>query len=554
MTFETELHRHVRLAGSKVGMYFSKIDRKFYSELVDYLGYDSGDVLTNIYCALHKVDPRRCAVCNKIIPVPRFSTGWGSEKFCSNECKRAHNWTHNTWPGVLEDFRILLDKDGNINKNLKDRHLNVESFEYLKASTGSDSDDIGYLLWKYLKNEPHRTCAECGVELKFGSFKVPFRDNQKFCSDACRDKNQDYRDALSKGKLGISRLESTNFVDSVSVPAYELMVKKYESSGFELLHTYEEYMNLPRPKAFSIRCLECGYTTTRSNHRCKCPKCYPNSKEQDAITDFIATMVDRSAIVVNDRRTIKPLEIDICVPSMGIGFEYDGFYYHDNKDNFNKYEACAAAGVRLIKIFEDEWYHKNEIVLSRIRSVLGSTTEKIYARKCTVREISSKESKEFLERNHIQGSISASIRYGLEYNGRLVSVMTLSKPRYDKVHDYELIRFASELNVTVVGAASKLFSAFKRNFPDASVISYCDLRYGSGEVYKKLGFEYTGNTKRGYFWTKGGNRYNRIGFQKHKLKSILSDFDQSLTESENMFRNGYYKIYDYGSMVFQWKP
>ena len=45
-------------------------------------------------------------------------------------------------------------------------------------------------------------------------------------------------------------------------------------------------------------------------------------------------------------------------------------------------------------------------------------------------------------------------------------------------------------------------------------------------------------------------RYNRVMFQKHKLKNVLKNFDQSKTENENMFANGYRIMYDSGNMVF----
>ena len=46
-------------------------------------------------------------------------------------------------------------------------------------------------------------------------------------------------------------------------------------------------------------------------------------------------------------------------------------------------------------------------------------------------------------------------------------------------------------------------------------------------------------------------RYHRMGFQKHKLKNKLENFDPELSEWENMQVNGYDRIWDCGNMVFK---
>ena len=83
-----------------------------------------------------------------------------------------------------------------------------------------------------------------------------------------------------------------------------------------------------------------------------------------------------------------------------------------------------------------------------------------------------------------------------------------------------------------------------------SLVSYADRRWSAGGLYKSLGFEFVGNSPPNYFYTDGDMRMNRMGFQKHKLGGILSDFDPSKSEKENMFANGYRIIYDCGNMVF----
>ena len=53
-----------------------------------------------------------------------------------------------------------------------------------------------------------------------------------------------------------------------------------------------------------------------------------------------------------------------------------------------------------------------------------------------------------------------------------------------------------------------------------------------------------------YFKNEYDELQSRVKFQKHKLKNILEVFDENLSESENMYNNGYRKIYDSGNLVF----
>lgn len=65
-------------------------------------------------------------------------------------------------------------------------------------------------------------------------------------------------------------------------------------------------------------------------------------------------------IIHNDRTAIKPKEIDIYMPDLKIGVEYNGLYWHsiehgnDKYSHRNKSLACRKLGIRLIHIFEFE--------------------------------------------------------------------------------------------------------------------------------------------------------------------------------------------------------
>ena len=268
--------------------------------------------------------------------------------------------------------------------------------------------------------------------------------------------------------------------------------------------------------------------------------------------------------ILNNRKIIYPFEIDIVLPDIKLGIEYNGLMYHSegfdkyskfrNKDknyHLDKLELCNLKGYDLFHIFESD---NIDIWISMINNRLG-VNERIYARKCIIKELKSTEIKDFLNNNHLQGFINSSINLGLYHNDELVSVMTFSKPRFNKKYDYELIRFCNKLNTSVIGSASKLFNYFIKNYNPKSIISYANRRFSNGSIYEKLGFKFLRKTEPNYFYFKPNDvaiLMSRNQFQKHKLKDKLNIYNPELSESENMFNNGYRRIYDCGNLVYEY--
>ena len=225
----------------------------------------------------------------------------------------------------------------------------------------------------------------------------------------------------------------------------------------------------------------------------------------------------------------------------------------DKKYHLNKTKEATESNYQLIHIFSSEWENKKHIVKSRISSMLGVNARKVGARECTVKEISVEEGRKFLDLNHLQGYVGAKVKIGLFFKDELIAVQTFGVPRFNKDFEWELLRFASATNTHIVGGASKLFKYFIKNYNPKSILSYSDLRWGSGAVYEKLGFEHIRNSEPNYFYFKKSNNLeSRLKYQKHKLPNLLPNFSEELTEYQNMLNNGYNRIYDCGNAVFSW--
>jgi DNA-binding CsgD family transcriptional regulator len=286
------------------------------------------------------------------------------------------------------------------------------------------------------------------------------------------------------------------------------------------------------------------------------------SRKEKEISEFIKYLTE--SVAENDRTIIFPNELDIYIQKNNLAIEFDGLFWHSYNSAENKFQKekhltktikCLDKGIQLLHIFENEWTNpiKQDIWKSIISSKLNKNN-KIYARKCKIKEISdNKLIKLFLDENHIQGHVGSSIKLGLYFNDELVSLMTFGKSRYNKKYQYELVRFCNKKYNNIIGGASKLFKYFINNYNPESIISYADLRYSNGNMYTKLDMKYTRNSNPNYYYTYGNKLYSRLRFQKHKLHKVLDKFDPELSESQNMFNNNYRRIWDCGNMVFIWK-
>ena len=115
-------------------------------------------------------------------------------------------------------------------------------------------------------------------------------------------------------------------------------------------------------------------------------------------------------------------------------------------------------------MFENEWKLKQDIVKSRLKDILGIYDKTIYARKCIIKEVDNETSRIFQEKNHLQGAVNAKVNLGLYFNGELISLMTFGKCRFDKKHDWEMLRFCSKLGYHIVGGAGKLLKHFEKTY------------------------------------------------------------------------------------------
>jgi very-short-patch-repair endonuclease len=296
-----------------------------------------------------------------------------------------------------------------------------------------------------------------------------------------------------------------------------------------------------------------------------CTICNPISKHISGIEIQLQNFIKdnyNSEILFNNKKIINPYELDIYLPELKLAFEFNGLFWHNEINRENDYhliktEMCEKQGIQLIQIWEDNWLFKQEIIKSIILNKLSKTSNKIFARKCEIREIiDNKLIKEFLDKNHIQGFVGSKIKLGLYFDNELISLMTFGNRRIamgkkaTNQDEYELLRFCNKLNTNVIGGSSKLFKYFIDNYNPKEITTYADRSFSQGKLYETLGFKFVKKTEPNYYYIIDGIRYHRFNFRKDVL--VKEGFDSNKTEHEIMLEREIYRIYDSGNLKFNY--
>lgn len=285
--------------------------------------------------------------------------------------------------------------------------------------------------------------------------------------------------------------------------------------------------------------------------------CSAGEKE---IQDFLTSL--GVSFKVGDRLILDGKELDI---------EYNGLYWHSDYSkagnlfpteeekkkakfrHLEKTKLCEEKGIRLIHIFSDDWKFKKDILKSILKNALGFPEKKLFARKCSVKNISLDEYGNFLKENHLQGYSFADLRLGLFYKGELVQCVGVNT-KGTHSNEPELVRMCIKKGYSVIGGFSKLMKHLNLK----RVVSHVDISIFSGVGYRTVGFKEVKLNPPTYFYTKGTIREPRYHFMRKHIeekfkKGELGFFDPNLTEENNMYANGYARIWNCGTLKVEWE-
>ena len=421
-----------------------------------------------------------------------------------------------------------------------------------------------------VKNKAILTCiTKYGVRNPFASEEIKSKIKQTCLEKYGVENPQQNEDVKNKSRQtclsrwGVDNASKNDIIKHIKNDSRVETFKKEYKSAISYLGNNTWTIACPHPECNKCteKYFESPWSIYKDRLRLKiepCTRIFPIQAIQTAGTSielFVRNILDEHSIEYecNNRTILNGKEIDIYIPSKKIGIECNGIYWHSSYDklyHIHKYELCAAAGVQLLTIWEDQIKTKPHIVESIILSKLGIYERRIYARKCEVRVVPGHDVVEFLNDNHMQGNTNASIKIGLYYDDELVSLMTFGKSSRLSGHYKDrwcLTRFCSKRNTQVIGAAGRLLNWFIKNYNPSLIESFASNDISNGGLYDKLGFKKSDNITSAYWYVNRFTftRYHRTSFTKSKLKEMGYDVDGK-TEFDIMKSLSFFKIYDAG--------
>ena len=179
-----------------------------------------------------------------------------------------------------------------------------------------------------------------------------------------------------------------------------------------------------------------------------CTICNPinsGSISQKELEDYIKSLYNDK--IISNYRDV--LEIDIYLPELNIGFEYNGLYWHSNEMkereyHSNKYDYFYNKGISIYSIWEDDWKNKNNIVKGNIKRYLNIIQYSNYI----IKDLNIEDCRIFLLENSLYDNIIINY-YGIFNNELLIGIILYDNYIYEicKKIDYN---FSININKDII--------------------------------------------------------------------------------------------------------
>lgn len=251
-------------------------------------------------------------------------------------------------------------------------------------------------------------------------------------------------------------------------------------------------------------------------------------------------------------------QMDIYVPSKNLVIEFNGVYWHSElkvKNYYHrlKHDFFVANGFRYVQIWENDFDHKRDVVEKFITNLLNKN-KRVGARHTTLKELTQNEFDQFMNDNHMQGSVLCKYRIGLVIDNQVVSAIGFKDipsnvKRIAAGKGVELIRFA---NTNITGAFTKLLYYFEKTYPVDYITSFGNLEIVDqhSNVYLKNGFieAYRIGPDYSYYNYRTHRREHKFGWRKDAFKKL--GYDVSQTEHTLALKHKLLRCYDSGKIQY----
>lgn len=411
-TWKAQIH-HLTRGDKQTGCKLCSKERA--SQSCKYTQEEIEDILKSIdityehfkYESIYQKIDVTCGVCkHKWKPsISSLKSGRGCPK-CANE-KRKINSRDFTLKEVIEKLNecakelnfTLLETPKNSTKSTKIKYRcnNCNHEGYKTISSILDKKDCPKCfecesLYKPLsKEEVLKRLEDCSEgnytwkDFEYTSTNI----TRLFCS--CNICGYEWNTIIAKLINKKSKTGCPKCVNKVKLTQEEIEERLTALNKF----TYEPFIYENMNTRIKVTCNNCGKTRDSKIANLfyrDCPHCAMNqySKIEKEILDFCKEHT-KFNIIENDRKTIKNpftnswLELDIYIPELKLAIEFNGSYWHSNKQirknskgifkkakekHLLKTKLCKSKGINLIHIYETHFLKDKNFYLEKIKNKL----------------------------------------------------------------------------------------------------------------------------------------------------------------------------------------
>lgn len=301
---------------------------------------------------------------------------------------------------------------------------------------------------------------------------------------------------------------------------------------------------------------------------------YKQSAPELEFFNELIKFIPKNEILIKNRKTITPFEFDFFIPKFNIAIEINPTFTHkyitneneigvtSKKYHYSKFKLAEDKNIELISVFE---WEQIEPVIKFIKSKIKNQYKTIYARKCLIKDSEyTNKHKDFLRKNHLLGDVKnkkGSFVKEIIFNDALIGLGLFFPTKNKSI--YELKRLAFKDNIKIIGGASKILkSVFSNEIKE--IITYSDNNYGTGNVYKKVGFELIEEITNSLTWAHDKKKIyiNNLSLVKLGADKLLKNFPgyepigtgESLPKNDEILKQyGFVPIYDCGYRKWSYK-
>lgn len=258
------------------------------------------------------------------------------------------------------------------------------------------------------KEKYKRTCLE-----KYGVDNVLMLDDyrkksRKTCKNKYGSETYNNREKAKSTCIEKYGVDSVGKVDEFKeISKLKRLQRNYsklcENEFTTPLFTFDEYKNKTEDTKFKWRCNICGkefeskidwnfYISKYYNRKtvAKCPCCFPQirseSYQEREFKEFIKTFTDkevlsRQKILIDNGFNRKNKEIDVYIPELRLGFEFNGLRFHSKEfgceinRHLDKTIMAENQGIKLIHIHSLLWKNNKEWLTSFIQSIFDNSLD-----------------------------------------------------------------------------------------------------------------------------------------------------------------------------------